>query len=164
MKRGVASKRKKLYIEIGILVVVVIIAILISISLEGINFNFPAQTEQSNQPGQTQESPAAQDTGLLCDVASVEIIDVSISGNTARMFVRNNGGSNNLQMLSAIIFDKSGNAIETTSALDQDFDRGKVKFLAFDDPKISCNTFSRAVLTTNCAQAKATFSQAPGGC
>jgi len=157
------NKNKKLYIEIGILIIIVIVAVVITAFYSnGISFE---QVDNLWDNTQDQQSSLPQeDTSLSCDKASVEIRDLTIIGQTAKMLTRNNGDSNNLEVTSAIYYDKSGNVIKTKTVLEKDFDKGEIKFFSFDDPKISCQTFSSAVLTTNCVEAKATFSGTPSGC
>lgn len=152
------SKNKKLYIEIGVVVVIAAAAVVISAAYTGgISFEQTGGLWNSLQ-GSQENAPAD------CGVSSVEILSFIIEPESARLLIRNNGDSDNLKMTSAVLYDKRNNGFRTISELDQDFDKGKIQALSFHNTGVTCNTFSRVVVATNCPGVTAVFDGFPNGC
>ena len=99
-----------------------------------------------------------------CASASISIDDVFItagSNGVGRAVVRNSGHSDDLVLVSAVLYNTTGNA--TSASVVSDFDRGEVVTLTFNNISVtSCPTdFSEIIVTTNCGGISTKFDRTP---
>ncbi len=74
--------------------------------------------------------------GVACAAAEIVIDDVysgAGSGSVARAIVRNSGGSDNLQITSAQLYDKLGNNFTTVTSLPTNLNKGQMATLNFNN-------------------------------
>ncbi len=90
----------------------------------------------SSTTSATQNTIANRTTeGVACAAAEIVIDDVYTgagSGSIARAIVRNSGGSDNLVITSAQLYDKFGNNFTTTNALPTNLNKGQMATLNFN--------------------------------
>ncbi len=73
--------------------------------------------------------------GVACAAAEIIIDDVYTgagSGSIARAIVRNSGGSDNLAITSAQLYDKFGNNFTTTNTMPTNLNKGQIATLSFN--------------------------------
>lgn len=107
-----------------------------------------------------------------CSSASIVIEEVFVSAGinrTARVIVRNSGLSDNLQIISAQIYNRTGSNFSAGSLPLTGFNRGNVTTLSFSPTGPPGGTvvdacpgdFSRALVSTNCGGVSTEFTGTP---
>ncbi len=91
----------------------------------------------SSTTGATQNTVANRTSeGVACAAAEIVIDDVYTgagSGSVARAIVRNSGGSDNLAIISAQLYDKFGNNFTTVNTLPVNLNKGQMATLNFNN-------------------------------
>jgi flagellin-like protein len=101
---------------------------------------------------------------ISCSSADITVDAVYLSGTTVRAVVKNNGFSDNLQIINATLILTSGIMNSTSSTLDTDFDRGEIVSLQFRHDNLVCANFSKVIVSTNCGSVIREYSGVPKGC
>jgi len=100
--------------------------------------------------------------GVECTNADITIDEVYVSNTgAASVVVKNSGFVNDMSLVSALTFDKSGNSASAENVPLTSINKGDLKILIFNDPSINCASFSQVIVTTNCAGVSETFSGTP---
>ncbi len=100
-----------------------------------------------------------------CASASIVIDDVYVAtgSRNATVIVRNAGQTDSLQITFAPLYNSTGHNVNPSESLPvSSFDRGEIQVFTYGSTGIpSCATFSKAVVSTNCAGVSATFDRTP---
>lgn len=107
---------------------------------------------------------------LRCSSAGIKIEDVFITGQanytTVRLIVKNTGFTDDLSIIAAVVYNKTGVNFSTSDPLPlTDFDRGEITTLTFNNVNLSgggCpSAFSQARVATDCGGVDDTFDGTP---
>lgn len=174
-------RHKKEFLRAIIVILVILVVILLAVFLSDQKWEFglgsesgqpaeqpstPAQQPSQpfwpwEQPAQTTQPPETQKTE--CPDSSVEITDLRVDQGLARVIVKNTG-TRSIKFSSVVFYDKYNNAIPTDTSLQRTYEYLNVDAFTFTDQRISCDTFSRVVVETDCEDVTATFDSVPSGC
>ncbi len=94
-------------------------------------------------------------TGAAISIESVYIVTNSTEG-TASLILKNNGIVDELNVISAVLYNVSGDNFSAVSEMPiTNFGRGAITTIRFGNTSFEdCSSFSEAVVATNCASAK----------
>jgi flagellin-like protein len=100
-----------------------------------------------------------------CSGARVTIDEVFLTNGTsgsATVQIRNDGMKNDLTIVSATLFNRTGGNFSATNSTITDFDVGDVAAIRFSNIGVpTCNDFSFVIVTTNCGGVSDTFRKTP---
>lgn len=106
-------------------------------------------------------------TAVGCSSASISIDDVYIVGNgtnsNVTVIIKNTGYKDGMHIISAVLLTNTGANFSTSIPPMPltEFDKGDLVNIRFENTSVSCSTFSKIIVTTNCGGISDTFSGSP---
>lgn len=105
------------------------------------------------------------DEAIHCSGGSIAIQDVYITpgtAGTARAVVKNTGFVDDLTLVSAQIYNRTGHNFTASGMPAENFNKGKIRTISFYNISIpNCGNFSKVIVTTNCGDISDTFRSVP---
>lgn len=101
------------------------------------------------------------ENSIDCSNAEVTIDNVFVSIGSGRAIIRNSGFVDDLTIETAQIFNSDGRSSTADNVPMNDFNKGSVQTLLFNDENINCALFYKLVVTTNCGTVYAEFTGQP---
>ena len=137
-----------------------VMLIVVVVALIGIFMSFSTSLLKSTQASVGNKTAEA----IECSGASITIDEVFVttSANTSTVRVVNNGLKNDLVIVSATLFNRTGSNFTNNDVPIPNFDIGEVEIIRFTNINVpNCPDFGEVIVTTNCGIAADTFTKAP---
>ncbi|MBI2076725.1 MAG: hypothetical protein HYT72_05760 [Candidatus Aenigmarchaeota archaeon] len=138
-----------------------VLLIAVTVAIATLVMGWVSTVTRTTQTTVSNRTAAAVD----CASASIVIDDVYIATGaaTGTVIVRNAGQTDDLYLVSASLYNSTGNSVNPTLTLPvTDFDKGEIQVFTYTSTGISsCAAFSKAIVATNCAGVSATFDRTP---